>query len=173
MRHDPRPLRLRQPEDEDDLVSLRELASRLWRGRATIVLAGLLAAATAFLVTARLPERYTATARVMFAAEKPNVIDLEAILSDPAFSKDTLQNEIEVLRSTSLLDPSTADRFGIIGDTAMAMVNAEINRQAAMVAYIDDFWLMMWVTLAAVPLVLLLRPAQPGAPKASAADMGH
>jgi DHA2 family multidrug resistance protein len=75
--------------------------------------------------------------------------------------------------STSLLDPSTADRFGIIGDTAMAMVNAEINRQAAMVAYIDDFWLMMWVTLAAVPLVLLLRPAQPGAPKASAADMGH
>lgn len=75
--------------------------------------------------------------------------------------------------STSLIDPSTADRFGIIGDTAMAMVNAEINRQAAMVAYIDDFWLMMWVTLAAVPLVLLLRPAQPGAPKASAADMGH
>src|SRR3546814_1446713 len=38
----------------------------------------------------------------------------------------------------------------------MAMVNAEINRQAAMIAYIDDFWLMMWVTLVSVPLVLLL-----------------
>ena len=63
--------------------------------------------------------------------------------------------------------------FGIVGDTAMAMVNAEINRQAAMVAYIDDFWLMMWVTLAAVPLVLLLRPPKPGGPKASMADMGH
>ena len=75
--------------------------------------------------------------------------------------------------SVSLLDPSTADRFGIAGDTAMAMVNAEINRQAAMVAYIDDFWLMMWVTLASVPLVLLLRPPKPGGPKASAADMGH
>ena len=75
--------------------------------------------------------------------------------------------------SVSLLDPSTADRFGIAGDTALAMVNAEINRQAAMVAYIDDFWLMMWVTLASVPLVLLLRPPKPGGPTASAADMGH
>ena len=75
--------------------------------------------------------------------------------------------------SISLLDPSTADRFGLAGDTAMAMVNAEINRQAAMVAYIDDFWLMMWVTLASVPLVLLLRPPKPGGPVASAADMGH
>lgn len=75
--------------------------------------------------------------------------------------------------SVSLLDPSTADRFGIVGDTALAMVNAEINRQAAMVAYIDDFWLMMWITLAAVPLVMLLRPPRPGAQAASAADLGH
>ena len=48
----------------------------------------------------------------------------------------------------------------------MQMVNGEINRQAAMVAYIDDFWLMMWVTLAAVPLVVLLRPPRPGAAQA-------
>lgn len=75
--------------------------------------------------------------------------------------------------SVSLIDASTADRFGIVGDTALAMVNAEINRQAAMVAYVDDFWLMMWITLASVPLVLLLRPPKPGAEKASMADMGH
>ena len=55
----------------------------------------------------------------------------------------------------------------------MALVNAEINRQAAMIAYIDNFWAMMWVTLASVPLVLLLRPPKAGGPKASAADMGH
>jgi MFS transporter, DHA2 family, multidrug resistance protein len=75
--------------------------------------------------------------------------------------------------SVSMIDPSTADRFGIAGETALALVNAEITRQAAMVAYIDDFWAMMWMTLAAVPLVLLLRPPGAGAPKASAADMGH
>jgi DHA2 family multidrug resistance protein len=36
-------------------------------------------------------------------------------------------------------------------------LNGEITRQAAMVAYIDDFWLMMIVTLAAVPLLALMR----------------
>ncbi|WEK42810.1 MAG: hypothetical protein P0Y64_15855 [Candidatus Sphingomonas colombiensis] len=32
-----------------------------------------------------------------------------------------------------------------------------INQQAAMVAYIDDFYLMSWISIAAVPLVLLLK----------------
>lgn len=75
--------------------------------------------------------------------------------------------------STSLIDPSTADRFGMYGDAAMAMINAEINRQSAMIAYIDDYWAMMWVTLLSVPLVILLRPPRAGGPKATAADMGH
>jgi DHA2 family multidrug resistance protein len=47
-----------------------------------------------------------------------------------------------------------------LGDAAMLAVNAEINRQAAMVAYIDDFWAMMLVNLAAIPLLLLLRRPQ-------------
>lgn len=40
----------------------------------------------------------------------------------------------------------------------LAAINAEVTRQAAMLAYLQDFRLMMWVTLAAVPLVFLLRP---------------
>jgi DHA2 family multidrug resistance protein len=75
--------------------------------------------------------------------------------------------------SVALIDPSTSDRLGALGGSVMAMVNAEINRQAAMVAYIDDFWAMMWVTLLSVPLVILLRPPAPGGPAASASDMGH
>jgi len=57
----------------------------------------------------------------------------------------------------SFVDFSTTDRFQALGDTAMALVNAELNRQAAMIAYIDDFWLMMWITLAAAPLAFLMR----------------
>ncbi len=51
-------------------------------------------------------------------------------------------------------------QLGLPAETAVALINAEINRQAAFIAYLDDFWIMMWVTLAAVPLVLLLRPAK-------------
>jgi len=45
-------------------------------------------------------------------------------------------------------------------DTALAMVDAEINRQALMIAYIDDFWLMMIISLCAIPLILLLRKSR-------------
>ena len=40
---------------------------------------------------------------------------------------------------------------------ALAGVNAAVTGQAAMIAYNDDFQLMMYLCLAAIPLVLLLR----------------
>jgi DHA2 family multidrug resistance protein len=42
----------------------------------------------------------------------------------------------------------------------MAALNAEVTRQAAMVAYIDDFKLIMLIALASIPLLLLLREAR-------------
>jgi DHA2 family multidrug resistance protein len=49
------------------------------------------------------------------------------------------------------------------------MLDAEVNRQALMVAYVDDFHLMMLLTLAAVPLLLLLRGGRRGGPAGQAA----
>jgi DHA2 family multidrug resistance protein len=52
-------------------------------------------------------------------------------------------------------------------DAVLMMADAEINRQALMIAYIDDFWLMMIVSLLAIPLLLLLkkgRRPQPSEP---------
>lgn len=37
-------------------------------------------------------------------------------------------------------------------------IDAEVMRQAATLAYLQDFRLMMWITLSALPLILLLRP---------------
>jgi DHA2 family multidrug resistance protein len=42
-----------------------------------------------------------------------------------------------------------------------AALNGEITRQSAMVAYVDDFWLMLVINVCAAPLLLLLK-----APKA-------
>jgi len=64
-------------------------------------------------------------------------------------------------------------QLGLPASAALAMVDAEINRQAAFIAYLDDFWIMMWLTFAAIPLVLLLRPAKPaktGEPQLAMAD---
>lgn len=59
-----------------------------------------------------------------------------------------------------LLDPSNT-----IG---LAVLNAEVTRQGALLGYINDFGFMMWITLAVVPLLLVIRGAHP-APAAKAA----
>jgi len=48
------------------------------------------------------------------------------------------------------------------------MMDGEVNRQAYMLAYVADFKFMMLVTLAVVPLLLLLR----GGHRAPSAEEG-
>jgi DHA2 family multidrug resistance protein len=57
---------------------------------------------------------------------------------------------------TSLYDMAT--------QAGPALINNEITRQASMIAYVDDYWLMMLLTMAVIPMLLLIRP-----PKAAAA----
>ena len=66
---------------------------------------------------------------------------------------------------------SVVSQLGLPASSALAIANAEITRQAAFIAYLDDFWIMMWLTLAAIPLVLLLRPAKPASPQERAMAM--
>ena len=55
--------------------------------------------------------------------------------------------------------------FSLTIPSGVAALNAEATRQAAMVAYIDDFELMMIIIIVALPLLLLLRTPRliPGA----------
>lgn len=59
--------------------------------------------------------------------------------------------------AVDLIDLSRADQHGQFGSGLMALINAEVNRQAAMIAYIDDFYVMMWMSILAMPLVYLAR----------------
>jgi len=65
------------------------------------------------------------------------------------------------------INPVITQGLPPVTDMAVAMMDAEINRQAMMIAYIDDFWFMMIMTLLAAPLLLLLKkgrkPEQPAA----------
>lgn len=60
-------------------------------------------------------------------------------------------------QALATFDPYLLRQFGDLGSAAMAAVNAEVTRQAAMIAYLDDFRLMMIVTACAVPLGFLLQ----------------
>ncbi len=62
--------------------------------------------------------------------------------------------------------------MGFDTPAGIAALDGMVNRQAAMIAYLNDFKLLFWVTLAAIPLLLVLRrPAhlRAGPPAAPAA----
>lgn len=52
-----------------------------------------------------------------------------------------------------MLDPATT--------AGIASLNGEITRQASMVAYVDDFRLMLIITIACMPLLLIMRKPRP------------
>ncbi len=63
------------------------------------------------------------------------------------------------------------DQLDTAAPQALVMLNAEVTRQATMIAYLDDFTLMMYVTLMVIPLLLLLRPPKAGAAAPEAAAL--
>ena len=54
---------------------------------------------------------------------------------------------------------------------AAAALDAVVTRQAATIAYVDDFKLMMITAVIAAPLVLLIRPKPAPTPPGHAAVM--
>jgi len=69
-------------------------------------------------------------------------------------------NHSEVGEAINPFNPNlwAASPSAASGDlAALAQLNGLVTNQAMMISYINDFWLMMLVTLLAVPLVFLLR----------------
>jgi len=55
----------------------------------------------------------------------------------------------------------------------LAVLNAEVTRQGALVGYLDDFAIMMAMTLAAIPLLLLIRSPRRAAAAGGSSDVPH
>jgi len=57
----------------------------------------------------------------------------------------------------ALMKVGESGHWNIHTTQGLMAINNEVQRQAATLAYLQDFQLMMWVTLAALPLLLLMR----------------
>src|SRR5438874_5783550 len=64
--------------------------------------------------------------------------------------------------------PFLAAPFSLSTPAGLAALNAEVTQQAAMVAYVNDFKLIMLIAIATLPLLLLLREGH--RPLTAAAD---
>jgi DHA2 family multidrug resistance protein len=70
-----------------------------------------------------------------------------------------------------LHQPGMSQLYNLANPAGLAGLDGAITRQAAMLAYLNDFWLMMLVCLATLPLLLLLRgPKQKGGPAVAAME---
>jgi MFS transporter, DHA2 family, multidrug resistance protein len=55
-------------------------------------------------------------------------------------------------------NPAIAGTYDLSTLGGSALLDGSITQQAAMIAYIDDFWLMLFLTVGVTPLLLLIRP---------------
>lgn len=53
--------------------------------------------------------------------------------------------------------PAVVDRLPGLGVGVMQLIDGEINRQAAMIAFLDNFYVLTWVMIIFAPLPLLLK----------------
>jgi DHA2 family multidrug resistance protein len=63
-------------------------------------------------------------------------------------------------------NPAVSSAFNVHTSGGAAFLDNTVTQQAAMIAYIDDFWLMLFLTVLVIPLLLLIRP-----PRSSAAEV--
>ena len=62
--------------------------------------------------------------------------------------------------SSAWHNPAVSAVFGSHAPAGSALLESAVSQQAAMIAYIDDFWFMLFLTLLVTPLLLLIRPAR-------------
>jgi len=67
--------------------------------------------------------------------------------------------------NNALQMPDVASVLNLATDAGRALLDQIVTQQAMMIAYLNDFKLLMVLTLAMIPLVLIIGTARPGAPE--------
>jgi DHA2 family multidrug resistance protein len=65
--------------------------------------------------------------------------------------------------SSAWHNSAVAAAYGVNTPAGAALLDGAVTQQAAMIAYIDDFWFMLVLTVLVMPLLLLIRPPRRGA----------
>ncbi|WP_280949382.1 DHA2 family efflux MFS transporter permease subunit [Consotaella salsifontis] len=107
-----------------------------------------------------LEPRHRANAAGLFSLVRNIGSSIGISLASAILSWNIAINRTEM---TGKLTPSSPRLTGVLEGTGLdhatllSVINSQITAQASMIAYIDDFKLMMLVTLALMPLVLIMR----------------
>ncbi|MEM1146093.1 MAG: Wzz/FepE/Etk N-terminal domain-containing protein, partial [Pseudomonadota bacterium] len=90
-------------DEDDDVIDIRGLLARLWRGKWIVVVCLLFGGVFGFLTSTQYEPVFRAGAKVMFDQPGSDILDLGGAPAVP-FNQDALQDQIEILRSTNLVE---------------------------------------------------------------------
>jgi DHA2 family multidrug resistance protein len=85
-------------------------------------------------------------------------------------ARGTQINHAEIAARVTPFGANMAAMPQLSSATNLAMLDGEVTRQASAIAFVNDFWLMMIMTVVSIPLLLLLKPVKGPAPAAVVAD---
>lgn len=91
-------------DDREPMVEIRTLAKTLWRRKWVIAASILICVGLTTLMVLQITPRYQATALVMIETREQNFIDLDSVVAGIGANSSALQSEIEIIRSTQLLE---------------------------------------------------------------------
>jgi DHA2 family multidrug resistance protein len=109
---------------------------------------------------ATLEPRFRADATSLFSLVRNIGSSIGISIVTAALARNVQTNHAELGSFIQPYNPAVAQAYpaAVAGDpTTLQMLDGLVNVQAAMISYVDDFQLMMWVTLLAMPLALILR----------------
>lgn len=94
---------LQDSEDDGGELDIRTILAPLWRGKWIVAISVLFALIIGLLTTSQQTPLYVASGKVMFDIQRANIQAGEAVLNSGFAERGALQNQVEVLRSTSLI----------------------------------------------------------------------
>lgn len=124
---------------------------------------------------ATLDARYRTDATALFSLVRNIGSSIGISVVSMVLTRNTQINHAELSAFINPYNPNlwAASPAAAAGDpTALSQIDGMVNIQALMISYVNDFKLMMLVTLTAFPLVFLLRKPK-AAPAGAAAPAAH
>ncbi|RYD93912.1 MAG: MFS transporter, partial [Sphingomonadales bacterium] len=124
--------------------------------------AGLAATIVNYLAVSAVPVELRTEAAAMFGLFRSTGGAILITISTALLARNIQINHEEIGAAISATNPNLmlAQSYGgtYFSERIAALADAEVTRQAMMVAYINDFWLMMWLMILMIPVVFLIKP---------------
>jgi MFS transporter, DHA2 family, multidrug resistance protein len=123
------------------------------------------------LAFATIPSKYRADGTSMFALVRNMGQGVGISLVTAVLSSMLQVNHAELGARLTATSPAVMNQVPSLltgNGQIVSIISGLVSQQAAMMSYLDDFVLMMWLSISAVPIILLLRSNKPKTAAAAA-----